>query len=120
MSQLRKVLSSAGSNHVAILTRPPGYVLEVPRECIDSSRFQDLSSQGETLCAAAISRKPPWVLGEALDVFSGDLPADLREEPFADGLAVRLEEERLAALSTGWRRTSSSVATPPSWVKLKR
>jgi DNA-binding SARP family transcriptional activator len=88
LSQLRKLL---GAN--VVVTRSPGYVLQVPPERIDAARFERL--------VGAARKSPgerPALLREALALWRGSPLADLAFEPFAQGEIRRLEELRLEAL----------------------
>lgn len=91
ISQLRKALGAAGAQ---LVTRPPGYVLQIDPEQIDSHRF-------ERLLAAADGAPPELAavtLREALSLWRGPALADLAYESFAQGAVRRLEELRVAAL----------------------
>lgn len=73
-----------------------GYALRVRHGDVDAERFEDL------LEAAVPDRSGPEqiveALGEALSLWRGQALAEFRDEPWARGTAVRLEELRLAAL----------------------
>src|SRR5919109_3100012 len=79
VSELRK---SIGAD--VLVTRPPGYVLEVDRELVDAHRFERAVRNGERL-------------REALAVWRGPALADLAFERFAQAEIARLEELRTAA-----------------------
>jgi DNA-binding SARP family transcriptional activator len=78
VSQLRRVLGEG-----VIVTRPPGYAFEQPRELVDLWEF-------ERLLAAGRPR-------EALALWRGPALADLEGEPLAEDEAPLLEERRLLA-----------------------
>jgi predicted ATPase/DNA-binding SARP family transcriptional activator len=67
-----------------ILTVSGGYRLDVPRGSVDAFRFEDLVE----------ARR----YGEALSLWRGAALLDWAEQPWARGIATRLEEERLNAL----------------------
>ena len=80
VSELRKVLGSES----AIETRAPGYVLRVPDEGLDLTRFERFAAAGR--------------FADALALWRGPALADLAYEPFARAAVERLEELRLAVL----------------------
>jgi YVTN family beta-propeller protein len=89
VSRLRKAL---GEN--AIVTRPPGYLLDATPEQVDVGRFERLVEEAKREAPAAAAA----TLGGALELWRGAALADLAEEPFARAEIARLEEQRLAAL----------------------
>ena len=90
VSQLRKALGSAG----AIVTREPGYLIQVAPDELDLLRFERLVAEAQE-CSAAVAAP---LLREALGLWRGPALADLASEPFAQAETVRLEELRLTAL----------------------
>jgi DNA-binding SARP family transcriptional activator/tetratricopeptide (TPR) repeat protein len=89
VSQLRKLLPDG-----LLVSRSPGYVLEVDPESIDLVRF-------ERLVAEARGREPEQasaLLGGALSLWRGPALADLGSEPFVRSEAGRLEDMRQAAV----------------------
>jgi len=79
VSELRKLIGPA-----LLVTRPPGYVLEVDRKLVDAHRFEEaVRARGE--------------LREALDLWRGPALGDLAFEPFAQSEIARLEELRATA-----------------------
>ncbi len=76
ISRLRKLLGPA-----RVERRAGGYALRVEPGELDLDRFERLAAQGE--------------LADALAVWRGPALADLLLEPFASGVAERLEERRL-------------------------
>ena len=89
VSQLRTLLGGD-----VLVTRPPGYVLQVQPGQVDAARFEGL---------VAGARKAPLdersrLLREALALWRGPPLADLEFERFAEGEVRRLEELRLDAL----------------------
>jgi DNA-binding SARP family transcriptional activator len=85
VSQLRKALGDD-----RLVTRPPGYVLRVEPGELDLERFESLAEQGRADGDANLLR-------EALGLWRGEPLAELRDEPFAQDAARRLEEARLGA-----------------------
>ena len=66
------------------MTVAGGYRLDVPRGSVDTFCFEDLVEAGR--------------YGEALSLWRGAALFEWAEQPWARGIATRLEEERLAAL----------------------
>ena len=95
VSALRRALGSAGSK--LVVTRPPGYVLEVDPEGVDAGRFEGLVAEATALASA----EPPGaarLLEEALGLWRGAALAEFADRPWAPAEAARLEELRLAAV----------------------
>ncbi|WUH99729.1 winged helix-turn-helix domain-containing protein [Spirillospora sp. NBC_00431] len=94
VSQLRRVLDDAEPGARALLvSRPPGYLIDVPPDAVDSGRFTALAVQAAEMTDPLARAR---LLGEALELWRG--PAfdgfDLADNIAAAGL----EERRLAAL----------------------
>jgi DNA-binding SARP family transcriptional activator len=92
VSRLRKALGEA-----VIVTRPPGYVLELRGNELDLERFQRLASEGRQALASGDPRTASEALREALSLWRGPPLSDLAYEPFAQAEVARLEELHLAA-----------------------
>ena len=95
VSQLRKALAANGS---AIATRGDGYVLEVPPECVDATRFERLVAEGQALMRAGEHKEAVRSLREALGLWRGRPLAGLTFEWHTRAEVERLEELRLGAL----------------------
>ena len=91
VSQLRKAIGAAGR---LVVTRPPGYSIEVGRGELDVHRFEELVEQAD----AAEPANAASLLREALSLWRGPPLADVAYETFAQPAIARLEELRLAAL----------------------
>ena len=96
VSRLRKVFASDGGD--VIVHSPPGYVLRVEPERIDSHRFEHLlresteaRSDGDLEAAAARLR-------EALALWRGAALSDVEVNSFVEIELSRLEELRLSAI----------------------
>jgi DNA-binding SARP family transcriptional activator len=101
ISNLRKVLEPArrsGEMPKALVSQPPGYVLNVDRHSLDAARFEELAGRGAELLAHGRPADAADVLDEALRLWRGTPYADLAYEPFAQHEIARLEELRLHAL----------------------
>jgi DNA-binding SARP family transcriptional activator len=95
VSQLRKAL---GADAEVLVTRPPGYALEVPAEHFDLRRFERLTASADRAMTQQAPAEAVDSLGAALALWRGPPLADLAYEPFAQAPIMRLEELRLAAL----------------------
>jgi predicted ATPase/DNA-binding SARP family transcriptional activator len=95
VSALRRALGSAGSK--LVVTRPPGYVLEVDPEGVDAGRFEGLVAEATALAPAEPPRAAQ-LLEEALGLWRGAALAEFADRPWAQAEAARLEERRLAAV----------------------
>ena len=89
ISLLRKVLGGD-----VLVTRGPGYVLDVRPEQIDAARFEALAAAAR---AARDAGERAEKLREGLGLWRGPPLADLAYEPFAAIEVARLEELRLVA-----------------------
>ena len=89
---LRKAL---GEDSVRLVTRSPGYVLEVEPGAVDLERFNELCARARAESDGALRSE---LLAEALALWR-DVPlAGLHGEPFAVAARPHLEELRLGAL----------------------
>jgi DNA-binding response OmpR family regulator len=96
VSRLRKTLAASGIDRV-LVTRPPGYAVDVERDAVDAARFERLVAEARELreegeAAAAVER-----LRAALALWRGPALVEVASAPFAAAEAVRLDEMRLAA-----------------------
>jgi predicted ATPase/DNA-binding SARP family transcriptional activator len=97
VSALRRALGPSGSG--LVVTRPPGYALEVDPEGVDAGRFEGLVAEAIALASAGPPRAAQ-LLGEALGLWRGAALAEFADRPWAQAEAARLEELRLAAVET--------------------
>jgi DNA-binding SARP family transcriptional activator len=88
VSRLRRLLPDA-----TLLTRAPGYVLEVEPEAFDLHRFERLAADARK----ADPERASHLLREALELWRGPALAEF-DEPFARVEGGRLEDLRLTAL----------------------
>ena len=95
VSRLRKALGTGVS---ALVTRAPGYVLEIEPEALDLQRFERLLAEGRRARAAGDAELAARALRDAQDQWRGRPLADLEFEPFARAEIERLHELRLVAL----------------------
>jgi DNA-binding SARP family transcriptional activator len=101
VSQLRRVLEPRRAQrdaHGVVVTRPPGYLVQIAPEQLDLHRFERLVGDGAQALADGRASAASATLREALALWRGPALADLMYESFAQAPASRLEELRLAAL----------------------
>ncbi|MFC6091939.1 AfsR/SARP family transcriptional regulator [Saccharothrix lopnurensis] len=101
ISALRKLFGDAGRSG-AIATRPPGYLLRLDADEVDSLRFAELVAASREQADAGAPAEAAATLHAALELWRGpalaDIPSDLVRRT-----ATVLEEERLAALEARLR-----------------
>jgi DNA-binding SARP family transcriptional activator/tetratricopeptide (TPR) repeat protein len=100
ISRLRKRLREAGAPEDLIVTRAPGYALEVATDATDVSKFEQMVGDGRRLLSRRRPSESVRVLTEAQDLWRGSAYSEVRDEPFARAEARRLEELLLAAVET--------------------
>ena len=100
ISRVRKRLRDAGAPEDLIVTRAPGYLLDVPAQVTDAHRFEELVGEGRLHLARRRPREAARRLAEALEIWRGPAYSEVRDEPFARAEARRLEELRLGATET--------------------
>ncbi|HZF91705.1 BTAD domain-containing putative transcriptional regulator [Streptomyces sp.] len=91
VSRLRRALSAAGGAD-AVVRRPPGYLLRVEPEAVDSGRFAALAARARS---RSDLRERAELFAEALGLWRGPAFADFADEPFAAAAAAHWEEQRL-------------------------
>ena len=97
VSELRRILEPLIGG-TAILTRPPGYLLQVPPDEIDARRFERMVADGAH--ALAQGRRPEGValLQDALRLWRGPALSDFMYEEFAQPYIRRLHDLHLDAI----------------------
>ena len=96
VSKLRRALTAAGARGELVVTRPPGYLLDVDGEQVDAHRFADLV----TAARAGAPADPELAMRryrEALAAWRGPALAEFAGATWAAPEAVRLSELQLAA-----------------------
>lgn len=91
-----------------LVTRPAGYILDVPRDLVDVFRFQSLMDQGRQALRHGDLTQAADLLRRALALWRGPMLADVACGPRLQGYATYFEELRLEALSL---RTDADLAT---------
>src|SRR5262249_40766801 len=100
VSHLRKVLEPHRSRgeHELLVSRPPGYVLQIRPEQLDAERFDRLVTEGRRLLEEGDVDAAAARLRAALGLWRGPALGDLGYQRFARPEAERLEELRLLAV----------------------
>jgi DNA-binding SARP family transcriptional activator len=92
VSALRKVLPEG-----VLVTRSPGYALEIEPDAVDLARFERLRREGQDALAAGSPARAAERLREAAALWRGPALGEF-DEPFAAIEATRLEELRVATI----------------------
>ena len=93
VSRLRTQLAAASER---LVTRPPGYVLELGADEIDALRCEWLYDSARVALARGNAVRADALLSEAGALWRGPPLADFTYEPFAQASIARLEELRLS------------------------
>jgi adenylate cyclase len=96
VSRLRKTLAASGIDSI-LVTRPPGYAVDVDRDAIDAARFERLVAEARGLRDKGEPADAVERLRGALALWRGPALLEVASAPFAAAEAVRLDEMRLAA-----------------------
>ncbi len=97
VSDLRRAFQPLGGSD-RLVTRQPGYVLEVDPDSVDAWRFERLVKEGTRLLEGGDQDAGRSTIREALGLWNGPPLADFTYEEFAQPVARRLTEERLTAV----------------------
>jgi DNA-binding SARP family transcriptional activator/tetratricopeptide (TPR) repeat protein len=100
ISRLRKRLRQAGAPEDLIVTRAPGYALDVAAETTDVFVFEQMVADGRRLLGRRRPSESLRALKAAQALWRGSAYSEVRDEPFARAEARRLEELLLAAIET--------------------
>lgn len=98
VSRLRRLLGPDGAAGSRLITRAPGYALEVAPEEADLDRFELLVEAAREAGAIGRPAAAAAALRRALALWRGPPLSDVALVPFAQEAARRLEEQRLEAL----------------------
>ena len=93
VSRLRQMLGSAANR---LITRPPGYLLEIDADEIDAERCERLYASARTALATGDPARAEALLLAAQALWRGSPLAEYTYEPFAQAAIARLEELRLS------------------------
>ena len=100
VSRLRKRIRVAACPDELIVTRAPGYLLDLPAEATDAYRFERLVAAGFKALRARRPGESVRLLCEAEALWRGPAYEEVRDEPFARAEARRLDEMRVSAAET--------------------
>ncbi|WP_242907716.1 AfsR/SARP family transcriptional regulator [Actinomadura terrae] len=93
VSRLRRMLHDRVGPHSSLLTRDPGYQLDVPPDRVDAARFQELCNEARRHGSGTAS--PALALyREALGLWRGPALQDVPSGPIRDAEAARLDRMR--------------------------
>lgn len=100
ISNLRRLLEgdARAADCQMLMSRKPGYVLQVSADQLDLLRFQDLVVDARRHLALGATSVAGAQLGEALSLWRGPALDDLAFEPFAREECERLDGLRVAAV----------------------
>ncbi|MEU0464534.1 BTAD domain-containing putative transcriptional regulator [Amycolatopsis sp. NPDC006131] len=94
VSRLRRKLG----DQARIESHPAGYRLAVEPDQVDFHRFTRLARDGRQALTTNEHARAAKLLREALDLWRGPALADVRDAPFAEAQAARLDELRVATV----------------------
>jgi len=95
ISQLRKFLDRPGRSESPILTRPPGYLLQLGDDQLDVHQFQELMHRGRGYLGSGQHAEASTVFEGALALWRGPVLGDLCAGPILEGFATWMQETRL-------------------------
>ncbi|WP_026422669.1 AfsR/SARP family transcriptional regulator [Actinokineospora inagensis] len=98
ISQLRKFLNRPGKATSTIVTRSPGYLLELGDDEVDVHEFQRLVDRGQELVGTGRHAEAVAVLDRANGMWEDPVLGDLRDGPIVSGFVGWLDEVRLRCL----------------------
>ena len=100
VSHLRKTLEPGGrrGEHALIVSRPPGYVLQIRPDQVDAERFERMATEGRRLLDDGDADTAAARLRAALALWRGRALDDLAYESFAHTSIERLEDLRLTTV----------------------
>jgi predicted ATPase/DNA-binding SARP family transcriptional activator len=111
VSYLRRALGQP-----VIVTRPPGYAIELDDDQLDSLRFERLVATGVSEGQAGAAGGAEATLRSAIDLWRGELLADLGDTPLVAAARPAWEERRGNALEA-WAEAALSAGHPAAVVE---
>jgi DNA-binding response OmpR family regulator len=97
ISRLRRTLSANGVDDV-LVTRPPGYLLDVPAMSVDVVRYEDALRGARRAVEEGQLHQAVAGFRAALALWRGPALGEVAGSPFANSEAIRLEQSRLSCL----------------------
>jgi predicted ATPase/DNA-binding SARP family transcriptional activator len=98
ISRLRRALVAVGLPETLVVTRRPGYMLDVDPDHVDAHRFARLVGEARRLTDQGRSAEARRLYDEALGLWPGDAAPEFGAHDWGRGEASRLTELRLAAI----------------------
>ena len=95
ISNLRRLMNSAGIDRALLANTPPGYQLSIADNQYDFGLFLAEKNAGVQAAAAAHFDEAARHLSAALAQWRGQVLEDLRDFQFVESLAAALDEERI-------------------------
>ncbi|WP_159395777.1 BTAD domain-containing putative transcriptional regulator [Streptomyces sp. 3211] len=96
-NQISRLRTYLGPLRESLITRAPGYVFDLPIDCLDSYHFERLTQEARQIADNGDARLALDYLNEALSLWQGSAFAEFADN-IARSRAVLLEQERLAAI----------------------
>jgi DNA-binding SARP family transcriptional activator len=93
--RLRRLLGDPDGQ--LLVTRAPGYFIRAEPDDVDVARFEELADEGRRTLPADPERAAA-LLGEALQLWTGEALADIPPSPYIEAETERLSELRLATV----------------------
>jgi DNA-binding SARP family transcriptional activator/CTP:molybdopterin cytidylyltransferase MocA len=98
VSNLRQALGATGVLGSALVTRGPGYLIDLPAESVDAIRLRTLTQTGRDLLRQGAVADALTTLDEAVGLWTGDPLAEVSDHQFAQSIVAQLTETYLAAV----------------------
>jgi SARP family transcriptional regulator, regulator of embCAB operon len=95
ISNLRRLMSSAGVDRAVLASTPPGYQLAIGENQYDFGRFVAEKNAGVQAAAVAQFEQASRQLSSALGQWRGPVLEDLRDFQFVEALGAALGEEKI-------------------------
>lgn len=97
VSRLRRTLAASGIEGI-LVTRPPGYLLDVPPDAVDTHRFEAHVAEARAAQDDGRPAEAVKAFRAALALWRGPALVEVAASTFATAEAIRLEQSRLTAL----------------------
>jgi SARP family transcriptional regulator, regulator of embCAB operon len=97
ISNLRRLMSSAGVDRALLASAPPGYRLAIGQHQYDLGRFRAEKDAGLHAAAAGEFEQASRQMSDALAQWRGPFLEDLRDFQFVETLATAFDEEKVVA-----------------------
>ena len=98
VSNLRQALGASGALGSALVTRGPGYLIDVPADAVDATRLRTLTQRGRELLRQGHLAEAFETLDEAVGLWVGDPLSEVADHQFAQSIVAQLTETYLASV----------------------